>query len=141
MKRADASVQELTLLDFHPDATQVPTVRIFTDANGNSWQRVYQLLAPDTVNEMRELTKAGAIALEEEPLPHEDFRAVEMAWLQMHQAELCEKYRGEWVAIDGPGLVAHAEGLEALLSLSQEAGHPNPFITAIPEEPLTSLHL
>jgi len=66
------------------------------------------------------------------PPPAANFRAVEVAWLQDHSAELAERYPGEWLAIDGPQLVAHAEDLTTLLQQAAASGHPNPFITAAP---------
>ena len=81
------------------------------------------------------MDEAGEIHLEIEPLPPEDFRAAEMAWLQANQQSLTELYPGEWLAIDGTKLIAHAGDLTELLMRSREAGHPNPFVTAIPTEP------
>ena len=66
------------------------------------------------------------------PLPDANFRAVEVAWLQEHSAELAERYPGEWLAVDGPQLVAHASDLATLLQQAAATGHPNPFITAAP---------
>jgi len=66
------------------------------------------------------------------PLPAANFRAIELAWLQDHAAELTKQHPGEWLAVDGPQLVAHASHLTALLHQATEAGHPNPFITAAP---------
>jgi hypothetical protein len=62
----------------------------------------------------------------------DDFRAVEMAWLQAHAGELAQLYPGEWIAIDGAQLVAHAGDLATAMRIAAEAGHPHPFVTALP---------
>jgi hypothetical protein len=64
-----------------------------------------------------------------------DFRAVEMAWFQANLAALTNQYPGEWLALDGPQLVAHAGDLATLLAFSRAVGHPHPFVTAIPADP------
>ena len=66
------------------------------------------------------------------PFPDAHFRAAELAWLQEHSAELAERYPGQWLAVDGPQLVAHAGDLAILLQQAAAAGHPHPFITAVP---------
>lgn len=69
------------------------------------------------------------------------FRMAELRWLQENRDRMAAEYAGEWVAIDGAEFVAHAPDLASLLLLARQAGHPNPFITAIPEEPIVSLHV
>lgn len=64
--------------------------------------------------------------------PQRTFRTVEMAWLQAHAEELGLRHPGEWIAIDGPELVAHARDVVTLMQLAREAGHPHPFVTAVP---------
>ncbi|MDO8473106.1 MAG: DUF5678 domain-containing protein [Dehalococcoidia bacterium] len=103
--------------------------------------KTYSPLSPSAVNQLKELDETGHVILDVDPLPEEDFRAVEMTWLQAHMEELTQLYPGEWLAIDGPELVAHAGNLPDLLRHAGDAGHPNPFITAIPAEPFLSLHL
>ena len=71
----------------------------------------------------------------------EDLRAAEMAWLRANQAKAASLYQGEWIAIDGSELVAHAPDLATLLRQAQDAGHPHPFVTFIPTEPVSSLHV
>lgn len=66
------------------------------------------------------------------PFPDAHLRAAEVAWLQEHRAELAEHYPGEWLALDGPQLVAHGTDLATVTRLAATAGHPNPFITAVP---------
>ena len=68
-------------------------------------------------------------------MPEEDFRAAEMKWLQEHSAEIGPRYAGEWIAIDGSQLVAHARDLTTLMREANEIGHPNPFVTTVPAEP------
>ena len=94
----------------------------------------------EAANEFRDLDKVGGIRMIDTTLPDEDFRAVEMAWLQSHQAEIAAKFPGEWIAVSGAQLVAHAKDLPSLLRLAAEAGHPNPFVTAVPASPISSFH-
>jgi hypothetical protein len=83
----------------------------------------------------------GPAAAGPEPLGEaDDLRTVELAWLQRHEAELARLYPGQWIALDGDRLVAHADDLPGLLALARQAGHPHPFITAVPREPILSLH-
>lgn len=123
------------------DVAAVPKVKVFEDAAGGLWIRTYNPLSPDTANKLRSMGDSGDIELDIEPLPAEDFRAAEMAWLQANQESLAGLYPGEWLAIEGTALIAHAGDLAELLKQSRKAGHPNPFITAIPAEPIGSLHV
>ena len=68
------------------------------------------------------------------PAPEGIYRAAELDWLEQHQDELAVRYAGEWVAIDGSALVAHATTLEAVVRLARERGHPDPLITAVPDK-------
>lgn len=115
---------------------QLPqTVRIFIDEVGSAWTRIY-LPVPDlAVNQLQEMHDAGVITLQVEPMPEEDFRAIEMSWLQAHQEELRHNFPGEWVAIEGQSVVAHAPDLPALLQAATQAGHPHPFVSLVPAEP------
>lgn len=122
------------------EVSEVLSVTIFQDSTGGLWIRTYSPLSPSAVNELRDLEESGKLTLQVEPMPAEDFRAIEMAWLQAHMEELTKLHPGEWLAVDGPELVAHAGDLPDLLRQAVEAGHPNPFITAIPAEPILSLH-
>ena len=70
------------------------------------------------------------------PSPEGTYRSVELDWLEQHQDELDARYAGEWLAIDGPALVAHATTLEEVVRLARERGHPHPFITAVSSEPI-----
>ncbi|MBI2906540.1 MAG: hypothetical protein HYX92_02660 [Chloroflexi bacterium] len=67
-----------------------------------------------------------------------NFRAEEMAWLQENMTHLSSMCPGEWIAVDGAQLVAHADTLPALLDAARRAGHPNPLVTAAPREPVLS---
>jgi hypothetical protein len=71
---------------------------------------------------------------ETEGLPA-DFRASEMAWLAAHEADLINDYAGQWIAIEGQAVVAHAGDLATLLQMSNQAGHPHPFVTRVTAEP------
>lgn len=68
------------------------------------------------------------------PAPEGTYRSVELDWLGQHQAELEACYAGEWLAIDGPALVAHATTLEEVVRLARERGHLHPLITAAPDK-------
>lgn len=125
-----------------PAAAVVPVrLRMYEDSSGGRWQRYYMPVDPATANELRLEAARGTIRLDVEPLPQKDFRAAEMVWLREHHAELTARCAGEWIAIDGRELVAHAPDLVELLRLAAQAGHPNPFITAIPAQPITRLHV
>jgi hypothetical protein len=114
-----------------------PAVTIFRDPSGSAWTRVYVPLADSAVNDLKQLEADGGVAIQEEPLPDGDFRAIEMAWLHAHFAELRAEYAGEWVALDGPVVVAHGATLPVTLALAGQAGHPHPFVTVIPaDDPL-----
>lgn len=71
-----------------------------------------------------------------QPTPEGTYRSVELDWLEQHQDELAARYAGEWLAVDGPALVAHATTLEEVVRLARERGHPHPFITAVASEPI-----
>jgi Family of unknown function (DUF5678) len=109
-----------------------PTITLLTDPVGGTWTRVLILVDPDTVNKLAEMHQAGEVELVVEALPDEDFRAQEMAWLSGHLAEVAQQYTGEWLAIDGPELVAHGPDLAAVYAQASAAGHPDPFVTAMP---------
>jgi hypothetical protein len=115
---------------------QLPqTVRIFIDEVGSAWTRIYLPVPDHAVNQLQEMHDAGVITLQVEPMPVEDFRATEMSWLQAHQEELRHTYPGEWIALEGQNVVAHAPDLPTLLQAATEAGHPHPFVSLVPAEP------
>jgi hypothetical protein len=109
----------------------VPEITIFVGQSGASYVRRYERLSEQELADFRRARDARTLALIEKPLP-DDFRAVEMAWLQVHGRELAEQHAGEWIAIDGPQLVASAPDLPTLLARAAEAGHPDPLVTAVP---------
>lgn len=120
-----------------PKGDVPPAVTIFRDPSGAAWTRVYIPLAQSAVSELIKLEAAGGIAIDMQALPDDEFRAVEMAWLHAHFAELRGQHPGEWVALDGPGLVAHGATLPVTLALAAQVGHPHPFVTVIPaDDPL-----
>ncbi len=138
-----ASNEVVVTHQFQPDTT-ISTVKLYKDACGGFWQFIRVAITHDAVNELRLQHQAGEVNLEIEPLEEavlpDDLREVEMKWLQDHHSEVAALYPGEWIAIDGAKLVAHAGDLPTLLKLSREAGHRHPFITAIPSEPVVSVH-
>lgn len=73
--------------------------------------------------------------------PEQEFRSLELAWLEANRAELAARYAGEWVAIDGSQLLAHAGDLPEVVRLASENGCSHPFIAAVPAGPIRSLHL
>jgi hypothetical protein len=94
-----------------------------------------QLALPDVVS-LSVGTLAGLLPAPDQPdgLPT-DFRASELAWLQAHEDDLVGTYAGQWIAVDGQSVVAHAGDLATLLQASNQAGHPHPFVTRITAEP------
>ncbi|MFI5387163.1 MAG: DUF5678 domain-containing protein [Fimbriimonadales bacterium] len=97
-------------------------------------------MSEDAVSNLRLQHLRGLIELEERRLnEEEDLREVEMVWIQEHRPELARQYPGEWIAIVGQQLVAHAADLASLLNLARQSGHPDPFVTAMPREPVRSL--
>jgi hypothetical protein len=134
MKAASTSTPKLRLLNFKPDAASVPTIKLRYDATGNAWVEIPVPIDIDTANELRIMAEDGLITIEEGPMPDSDFRAVETAYIQAHRVELANRYRGEWIAVDGPQVVAHSTKLIDLMKRAREQGHPNPFVTAIPAE-------
>jgi hypothetical protein len=141
--RASAATEGLRIEipDAHSSATALPKFSVFREAAGGARQRLYIPMSRETVNEPFGRPAAGEIEVDMLPVPEEDLRAVEMEWLQEHQVELAAQYPGEWIAIEGSRLVAHAEDLSEVLRLAEEAGHPHPFVTAIPDQPITRLYL
>lgn len=63
-----------------------------------------------------------------------------MDWLREHQADLVRLHQGQWVAVEGPALVAHAGDLATLLAFAAAKGHPLPLVTAVPAEPNVRLY-
>jgi len=110
------------------------------DSNGEAWRQTLIPIPSNVVNQLQEQYMRGEIALDMQPLPGDEFRAKEMHWLQLHQQELALTCAGEWIAVDGAELVAHSGDLAVLVRIATKAGHPDPFITAIPAEPIISFH-
>ena len=51
-------------------------------------------------------------------------RIPEREWLRMHEDE----YRGAWVALDGPDLIASGNSLREVLEVAHAKGHPKPLV-------------
>lgn len=115
-------------------------IRLFEDSSGGLWKQIYVPIDTSTMAALETQQMHGILEIETAPLPEEDFRAVEMAWLRANQEKLEKRFPGEWIAVDGPELVAHAPSLPVLLQLAADAGHPNPFITALPADPDLKLY-
>lgn len=106
-------------------------VRIYLDGSGSAWTLIYIPIPEASVNKLHVLHDAGVIELDVQPLPEANFRATEMAWLQAHHDEVQHDYPGEWIAVEGQEVVAHAADLPTLLQVAGNAGHPHPFVTLV----------
>lgn len=135
-RNENASSGPLTVQSTADTAGRKHVEQIYFDSNGDSWRRTYIRVDSTDLTILRAQHDAGKIELVELPLPPEDFRTVEMRWLSENGDSLEKLYPGEWIAIDGPELVAHSGSLADLLQLATDAGHPDPFITAIPATPI-----
>ncbi len=138
---APSSTERLEPVRIVLEAEPLPQVKVYRDSTGGIWKRIYVPVVPAEFGELQVLDDSGRIELKVDDMPAEDFREVEMIWLQEHQQELVALHPGEWIAIDGPRLVAHSGNLATLFDLAREAGHPNPFVTAMASEPVGSLHV
>lgn len=136
-----ASTAAAELADFADNAVRVPTIRIYQDPSGGNWFRTYTRVSEGTMAGLSTLEEQRRLRIEREAVPAEDLRAAEMAWLQSHSQELAEHYPGEWIAVDGQELVAHAHSLVDLYRMAAESGHPEPFVTAVPARPGTAYYL
>lgn len=58
-------------------------------------------------------------------------RRAEMQWL----AQESSSYAGEWVAIQGPRLIAHGAKLADVSAAAHAAGVTDPFFASVPEDP------
>ena len=58
-------------------------------------------------------------------------RREEMRWLAAESGS----YAGEWVAIEGPGLVAHGARLTAVMAAAMAAGATDPLFARVPNDP------
>lgn len=58
-------------------------------------------------------------------------RREEMQWL----AQESSSYAGEWVAIQGPRLIAHGAKLADVSAAAKAAGVNDPFLASVPEDP------
>ena len=57
-------------------------------------------------------------------------RREELQWLATESGP----YAGEWVALNGPSLVAHDEKLAAVRASAKAAGVPEPFFARVPRD-------
>ena len=77
------------------------------------------------------------LTIEEKPAPlsWESARPVnerreELRWLATESGP----YAGEWVALDGPRLVAHGEKLASVSAAAKAAGVTEPFFASVPRD-------
>ncbi len=82
-----------------------------------------------------DMTETAAATTAPAVHPQRDFRRVEMAWLETHDAELQARHAGKWIAVDGADLIAVAGDLDTLLERARAAGHPDPLVTGVPIDP------
>ena len=75
--------------------------------------------------------KADRKPTENDNVIHSTFRAEEMRWLWDHEKELNENYPGEWLALDGPRLVAHGRDLLQVIEEAKAKGVENPFFSSV----------
>ncbi len=69
------------------------------------------------------------------------FRKLEMKWLSENDAFLREHYAGEWLALDGPRLVAHGKDLMAVIAQAREQGVDNPLLSCVQAREYQGLRL
>jgi hypothetical protein len=60
-------------------------------------------------------------------------RSAEMDWLERHIHEWMVTIPGQWVVLDGPGLVAHGHDYPAVLKDCRAKGVVVPFVARIPD--------
>jgi predicted DNA-binding antitoxin AbrB/MazE fold protein len=65
-----------------------------------------------------------------EPVEPLNERREELQWLTKESGP----YAGEWVALDGPRLIAHGERLAAVTAAAKSAGVDNPFFARVPRD-------
>lgn len=73
------------------------------------------------------------LTLQETPAPltdSADERREELQWLATESGP----YPGEWVALDGPRLIAHDEKLAAVSAAAKAAGVAEPFFARVPRD-------
>lgn len=63
-------------------------------------------------------------------------RERELRFFEAHP-ELEQQFAGQWVALDGDELISHGSELAKVLQAAQDAGHPTPFITRVPDPAVT----
>jgi hypothetical protein len=111
-------------------------VTLYTDGSGGAWVRTFLPVDQASVNRLEQLHIEGEVVLHREPLPDEIVsREAEMTWVHEHLNDLAAEHAGEWIALDGPHLIAVAADLPGLLARAVELGHPHPFVTVIPAGP------
>jgi hypothetical protein len=143
MNRAKSSTSSATVALLETAITSpaaaagTTTIRLLQDSNGGYWIPINIPVPANVMQELRLQEEAGKVALNIEPLPEDEVRSTEMMWLLENHAELASTYAGQWLAIEGPSLVAHGPDLATVIRLAQEAGYDHPFITAIPGKPIT----
>lgn len=54
-------------------------------------------------------------------------------WTEDHAGEL-EQYRGEWILVDGSGVLAHGEKHADVSAVADRKGIKIPFIIRVPED-------
>ena len=64
----------------------------------------------------------------DDDLRHKPVSNVELEWVAANFAELQAKYSGEWIAVMGETLIAHAVELDDVIQSTRQQGIDDPFI-------------
>lgn len=128
----DATVSRFSTLVTTESTAAIPTIEVLIDPSGNYYRLTLMHLSEADATRLQTMHDMGQIYLQRRALPDSQFRAAEMAWLQAHREELARDCPGEWIAVDGSRLVAHAPELSDVLRVARESGHVDPFVTAVP---------
>lgn len=59
-----------------------------------------------------------------------------LEWVSRNLPQLRVRYAGQWIAVSGNQVVAHARSLPELMQRLEEAAIERPFVTEIPAEPV-----
>lgn len=74
-----------------------------------------------------EKSAAVPVKLTQADIPH----LKELRWAQAHEAELRERYGGQWIAIDGERIVGSGPQLSDAAAQAGQAGVENPLFMSI----------
>lgn len=119
MDDADAIEEVLNDFDFEWHVSDSGTLSV------KMWQVAAEgLFSPAVTSELRERQDVER----EEPLN----------WVSEHMEELRQNYAGQWIAVGGQQVVAHANSFPELLDVLDQEEREDAFVTSVPEEPVTA---